>query len=66
MPSLYKVDYLAHLPLGAADEIGIGLGYLGLFLACYLWFLRTFPLLPSPASLAARESRRRARGAGRS
>ena len=26
---------------------------LGLFLACYLWYLRTFPILPSPATLAA-------------
>jgi hypothetical protein len=54
MPSLYKVDYLSYLPLGL-PEIGIGLGYLGLFLACYLWFLRTFPLLPSPATLEAKE-----------
>jgi hypothetical protein len=43
------------LPLGI-PEIGIGLGFLGLFLSAYLWFVRTFPMLPSPASLAAQDS----------
>jgi hypothetical protein len=43
------------LPLGL-PEIGIGVGFMGLFLVSYLWFLRTFPILPSPASLAAQES----------
>lgn len=42
------------LPLGI-PEIAIGLGFGSLFLACYLWFVKTFPMLPSPASLAARE-----------
>lgn len=42
-----------HLPLGI-PEIGIGLGFMGLFLAAYLWFVSSFPLLPSPAALAAR------------
>jgi hypothetical protein len=37
-------------------EIGIGLGFLGLFAASYLWFAARFPLLPSPASLTARGS----------
>jgi hypothetical protein len=45
-------DNLTALPLGLA-EIGIALGFLGLFVACYTWFLRTFPVLPSPVSLAA-------------
>jgi hypothetical protein len=29
---------------------------MGLFLACYTWYASTFPLLPSPVTLAARES----------
>jgi hypothetical protein len=45
-------DGLTSLPLGI-PEIGIALGFLGLFVACYSWFLRTFPVLPSPVSLAA-------------
>jgi hypothetical protein len=43
------------LPMGFA-EIGIGIGFLGLFLAAYLWYLRRIPVLPSPATLAARGS----------
>jgi hypothetical protein len=43
------------LPFGIA-EVGIGLGFMGLFLACYTWFVRSFPMLPSPATLAAQES----------
>lgn len=41
-----------HLPLGFT-EVGTGLGFLGLFVACYLWYASRFPLLPSPATLAA-------------
>jgi hypothetical protein len=48
-PAVYEGKELA---LGIA-EIGIALGFLGVFLASYLWFVRTFPVLPSPASLAA-------------
>jgi hypothetical protein len=33
-------------------EIGIGLGFMGLFVGSYLWFVRTFPMLPSPVTLA--------------
>jgi hypothetical protein len=40
------------LPLGLG-EIGMGLGFLGLFLLAYTWFLQRFPVLPSPASLRA-------------
>jgi hypothetical protein len=52
VPSLWERGYT---PLGL-PEIGMGLGFAGLFLMAYTWFARTFPLLPSPASLAARES----------
>ncbi|HEX7242761.1 MAG TPA: hypothetical protein VF263_20905, partial [Longimicrobiaceae bacterium] len=41
------------LPFGLT-EIGVGLGFMGLFLLSYLWFVKTFPMLPSPATLAAR------------
>lgn len=51
IPALYEGD---HAPMGL-PEIGIGLGFAGLFLASYLWYLRTFPLLPSPATLASEE-----------
>jgi hypothetical protein len=37
-------------------EIGIGLGFMGLFLGAYVWYLGSVPLLPSPAMLAARGS----------
>lgn len=47
VPSIWEGE---NLPLGV-PEIGIGLGFLGLFMACYLWFMRTFPVLPSPATL---------------
>jgi hypothetical protein len=43
------------LPFGFT-EIGLGLGFGALFIASYLWFVSTFPLLPSPATMAARES----------
>jgi hypothetical protein len=43
------------LPLGL-PEIGIGLGFMGLFLGAYVWYLGSVPLLPSPAMLAARGS----------
>jgi len=51
-PSLWEEQTL---PLGL-PEIGIAFGFGGLFLASYLWFLGRFPLLPSPATLAAREA----------
>jgi hypothetical protein len=37
-------------------EIAMGLGFLGLFVMAYLWFVRTFPMLPSPVTLATRRS----------
>jgi len=49
VPSVWEHDYL---PMGLT-EIGMGLGFGALFFASVLWFLKTFPLLPSPASLAA-------------
>jgi hypothetical protein len=52
----YDVPDKAHLlPLGL-PEVGIALGFLGLFLASYTWFLSTFPVLPSPAFLKARDA----------
>ena len=42
-------------PIGLT-EIGISLGFAGLFLAAYGWYARSFPLLPSPATLAARDA----------
>ena len=41
----------AHAPFGLT-EIGVSLGFAGLFFASYLGFLAVFPVLPSPASLA--------------
>lgn len=52
VPSLWGRDYA---PLGL-PEIGLALGFAGLFLLAYTWFVRTFPLLPSPASLEAQPS----------
>jgi formate-dependent nitrite reductase membrane component NrfD len=49
VPSVWQHDYL---PLGLT-EIGVALGFAGLFFGSVLWFLTTFPVLPSPASLAA-------------
>jgi hypothetical protein len=52
VPSIWEGE---GLPLGI-PEIGMALGFGGLFVGSYIWFLRTFPILPSPASLAAVES----------
>ncbi|CAN5718571.1 hypothetical protein BH23GEM3_BH23GEM3_27010 [soil metagenome] len=52
VPSLWEGE---GFPLGLT-EIGMGLGFMGLFLSSYIWFARSFPLLPSPATLAARGS----------
>jgi hypothetical protein len=52
-PSLW--EYGMPYPMGLT-EIGVGLGFLGLFLATYIWFASSFPLLPSPASLAAQDA----------
>ena len=49
VPSVWEHD---HLPMGIT-EIGVALGFAGLFFGSVLWFLKTFPILPSPASLAA-------------
>jgi hypothetical protein len=51
-PSIWEHE---NLPLGLT-EIGIALGFAGLFLASYIWYLRRVPILPSPATLAARGS----------
>lgn len=50
-PSVWNTAAHPGLPLGL-PEIGIALGFAGLFFGCVGWFLSTFPVLPSPASLA--------------
>jgi hypothetical protein len=50
-PSVYEGT---SLPFGL-PEIGIALGFAGAFVACYVWFLRTFPMLPSPAFMLAQD-----------
>lgn len=52
VPSIWEGETL---PLGLL-EVGIALGFAGLFLASYVWYLARVPLLPSPATLAARGS----------
>jgi hypothetical protein len=50
VPSVYEGETLSGA-LGL-PEIAIALGMGALWYGCYTWFLRTFPILPSPASLA--------------
>lgn len=52
VPSLYEGGEEGALPLGL-PEIAVGIAFLALFVASYLWFVRIFPVLPSPATLAA-------------
>jgi hypothetical protein len=54
-PSYWQEPYVADatsLPLGL-PEIAMGLGFGALFVGCYVWFISTFPVLPSPAALNA-------------
>jgi hypothetical protein len=54
-PSYWQEPYVGNasvLPLGL-PEIAMAAGFGALFFACYHWFLRTFPVLPSPAALTA-------------
>ena len=57
VPSVFNFEENAAkgLPFGI-PEIAAGLGFLGLFMFCYLWFMKTFPVLPSPAALRAQPS----------
>jgi hypothetical protein len=50
-PSVWNTAEHPGLPMGL-PEIGIALGFAGLFFGSIAWFLSTFPVLPSPASLA--------------
>jgi hypothetical protein len=50
-PSLWMGE-LALVP--GITEIGMALGFAGVFALSYLWFVSTFPMLPSPATLGAR------------
>jgi hypothetical protein len=52
VPSLYHSGEFTRSPIGL-PEIGIALGFGALWMLCYTWFMRTFPVLPSPATLAA-------------
>lgn len=49
-PSVWTEE-MGHFPIGLPELLAT-VGYGALFFACYLWFLKTFPALPSPASLA--------------
>jgi hypothetical protein len=54
-PSYWQEPYVsdaASLPLGL-PEIAMALGFGAAFVACYHWFMSTFPVLPSPAALTA-------------
>jgi hypothetical protein len=54
-PSYWQEPYVtdaATLPLGL-PEVAMAAGFGALFVACYHWFLSTFPVLPSPAALTA-------------
>lgn len=51
VPSVWNVAEHPGLPFGL-PEIGIALGFAGLFFGSIGWFLSTFPVLPSPAALA--------------
>jgi hypothetical protein len=51
-PSVYEGTAL---PFGLM-EVGVAAGFAGLFLLCYTWFLKTFPVFPSPAFMAAQGS----------
>ena len=51
VPSVWNTAEHPGLPLGL-PEIGIALGFAGLFFGSIAWFLSIFPVLPSPAALA--------------
>ena len=53
-PNIYEADAAGWGGVGiGVTEIGVGLGFMGLFVACYHLFLTRFPALPSPVSLNA-------------
>jgi hypothetical protein len=51
-PNIYEAESWGGIGIGFT-EIGIALGFLGLFVASYHLFLTRFPALPSPVSLSA-------------
>lgn len=51
-PSMYEAEHWGAIGIGL-PEIGVALGFMGLFVACYHLFLTRFPALPSPVSLNA-------------
>lgn len=55
VPSIWPGD---GLPLGLV-ELGVTLGFGALFVGSYAWFMGRVPILPSPATLAARKAGQR-------
>ena len=51
-PNIYEAETWGGIGVGLT-EIGVALGFLGLFVICYHLFLTRFPVLPSPVSLSA-------------
>ena len=49
VPSIWEGE---GLPLGL-PEVAVAMGFFGLFVLSYTWFLACFPILPSPATLGA-------------
>jgi hypothetical protein len=54
-PNYWMAEEWGTIGIGL-PEIGVALGFLGLFTICYTWYAATFPALPSPVSLAAQGS----------
>lgn len=51
-PNFWDAEHWGAIGIGPT-EVLMGLGFLGLFVACYRLFLQRFPVLPSPVSLNA-------------
>lgn len=54
-PNYWEAEKWGQAGIGI-PEVGIAIGFLGLFVACYSWYMATFPILPSPVTLAAAPS----------
>ena len=51
-PNYWEADQWGSIGIGV-PEILMGLGFMGLFVACYRLFLQRFPVIPSPVALNA-------------